>query len=153
MRRLQLLSSERALTLRLGNQFLPLPLAVEAYRTGCQEDLFGEGCERSAVSSFFRVKKRMNSFGKETEAILESLAQAGVSQTATGNPTVSEPSSLPFGHATHPAERAAFPLSYEAVCLASHLLATTTASPSTLPLKGVYGRDVCYSPSSSKLCR
>ncbi|KAL3247043.1 hypothetical protein MRX96_057281 [Rhipicephalus microplus] len=62
----------------------------------------------------------MTSTGRATEATLESLAQAGASQTATGNPTLLEPSPPSSGHATRPTrppEKAASPVSDGVVCL------------------------------------
>ncbi|KAL3203102.1 hypothetical protein MRX96_042113 [Rhipicephalus microplus] len=101
--------------------FCPCLLAVQACRAGRQEDLFGEGCARSAVSPLFPGEgTRMTSTGRATEATLESLAQAGASQTATGNPTLLEPSPPSSGHATRPTrppERAASPVSDGVVCL------------------------------------
>ncbi|KAL3219436.1 hypothetical protein MRX96_030450 [Rhipicephalus microplus] len=101
--------------------FCPCLLAGQACRAGRQEDLFGEGCARSAVSPLFPGEgTRMTSTGRATEATLESLAQAGASQTATGNPTLLEPSPPSSGHATRPTrppERAASPVSDGVVCL------------------------------------
>ncbi|KAL3251776.1 hypothetical protein MRX96_000441 [Rhipicephalus microplus] len=137
--------------------FCPCLLAVQACRAGRQEDLFGEGCARSAVSPLFPGEgTRMTSTGRATEATLESLAQAGASQTATGNPTLLEPSPPSSGHATRPTrppERAASPVSDGVVCLPPTSSPQQQHSPPLSQLKGEHGRVVCYGRSSSELCR
>ncbi|KAH7982111.1 hypothetical protein HPB52_003007 [Rhipicephalus sanguineus] len=82
-----------------GNQFLPSP-------AGCT------GLPRRASGR--REEKRVTSTGKAT---LDSLAQAGVSQSVTGNPTLLEPSPLSSGDATRAPDRVASLLSDGVVCL------------------------------------
>ncbi|KAL3170599.1 hypothetical protein MRX96_014164 [Rhipicephalus microplus] len=85
----------------------------------------------------------MTPTGKATEATLESLAQVGASQTATGNPTLLEPSPHPSGHTTHPPEISASPLSDGVVSLPPTTPPRPQHPPSTLPLKGEHGHVVC----------
>ncbi|KAH7976966.1 hypothetical protein HPB52_021933 [Rhipicephalus sanguineus] len=93
----------------------PRLLALQACRAGRQEDVFGEGCACGAVSPFSPgEEKRVTSTGKAT---LDSLAQAGVSQSVTGNPTLLEPSPLSSGDATRAPDRVASLLSDGVVCL------------------------------------
>ncbi|KAL3224274.1 hypothetical protein MRX96_049569 [Rhipicephalus microplus] len=101
-----------------------------------------------------REGTHMTPTGKATEATLESLAQVGASQTATGNPTLLEPSPQPSGHTTHPPEISASPLSDGVVSL----LPITPPRPQHPPplsrsMESTGASSACYSRSSSELCR
>ncbi|KAH7963836.1 hypothetical protein HPB52_023450 [Rhipicephalus sanguineus] len=105
----------------------PRLLAVQACRAGRQEDVVGEGCACGAVSPFSPgEEKRVTSTGKAT---LDSLAQAGVSQSVTGNPTLLETSPLSSVDATRAPNRVASLLSDGVVCLPPTSLPQPQQSP------------------------